>query len=327
MEPQGRAVLNITSVKFTVKAKQGCRTVGAKDIIKDVSVRMHSGETLAVMGPSGAGKTTFMDLLTLEGSGGIRTGYVDINGEPITQAVFKKYCVYVPQHDQSWAFLTCRESLQFAGDFYMSQGVVAKKRRVEELLKTMGLESCAETKVGNEFLKGLSGGQRRRLSLAVAFLKDPLVVFLDEVTSGLDAASAAGIASFLQELARAQDVIIACTIHQPSAKIFSGFDRLLLLSSGRVAYSGKVKDAAGYFRSLGLAIPEQENPADFFLDSVNADFTERSCGQGAGGLGGQASKTEQKWFLSRGSHEKTEGPEFFQGNVSALSPAAHPGAS
>merc|ERR1712070_983925 len=86
-----------------------------------------------------------------------------------------------------------------------------KATRVDELIKKMGLEGCQNTKVGNEFLKGLSGGQRRRLSLASAFLKDPLVIFLDEVTSGLDAAAAASITTFMQQLAREKDVIIACT--------------------------------------------------------------------------------------------------------------------
>merc|ERR1711971_987224 len=129
-----------------------------------------------------------------------------------------------------------------------------------------------KTKMGNEFLKGLSGGQRRRLSLACAFLKDPLCVFLDEVTSGLDAAAAAGITNFLQQLARSSDVIIACTIHQPSAKIFKGFDRLLLLSGGNVAYCGKVAEVDGYFKGLGIELPVQENPADCLLETVNADF-------------------------------------------------------
>jgi len=272
----GRAVLNISKARFTVTQKSWCKTVGKKDIIKGVSISMKSGETLAVMGPSGAGKTTFMDLLTLEGSGGVRTGYVDLNGEPITQEVFKRCCAYVPQHDSGWAFLTCRETLEYAASFYTTEGgAKQREERVQELLKTMGLESCRDTKVGNEFLKGLSGGQRRRLSLAVAFLKDPLVVFLDEVTSGLDAASAASIAKFLQDLARAKDVVIACTIHQPSAKVFAGFDRLLLLSGGRVAYSGRVGNAAEHFLSLGMPVPEHENPADFYLDAVNADFTDR----------------------------------------------------
>mmetsp|Transcript_14192 Transcript_14192/g.39029 ORF Transcript_14192/g.39029 Transcript_14192/m.39029 type:complete len:654 (-) Transcript_14192:267-2228(-) len=270
-----RAVLHVSNATFTVAQKKWGRTIGTKNIIKNVSVSMYSGETLAVMGPSGAGKTTFLDLVTLEGSSGSRTGYIVLNGEPITQELFQRCCAHVPQHDSGWAFLTCRETLQFAADFYMTRGAEARKQRVEELLSTMGLESCADTKVGNEFHKGLSGGQCRRLSLAVAFVKDPLVVFLDEVTSGLDSASAANITKFLHELAASQDVIIACTIHQPSAKIFSGFDRLLLLSGGRVAYSGRVEDAIPHLASLGFEMPEHENPADFFLDSVNADFGAR----------------------------------------------------
>jgi len=272
-EHGGRAVLNVSDVNFTVPIKKWGRTVGEKQILKNVSMTMQSGEALAVMGPSGAGKTTFMDLLTMQGAGGTRTGYVDLNFEPLTPEVFRKFCAYVPQNDNGWPFLTCLESLQFAADFFIS-GREAKKKRVDELLKSMGLEACKNTKVGNEFIKGLSGGQKRRLSLGIAFLKEPLVIFLDEVTSGLDAASAANIANFLQDLAKAQDVIIACTIHQPSAKIFQGFNKLLLLSSGRVAYSGKTSEAMEHFASLGYAIPQQENPADFFLDSVNSDFTD-----------------------------------------------------
>jgi ABC-type multidrug transport system ATPase subunit len=273
---EGRTVLNVSNVNFTVPIKSWGRTVGEKHILKNVSMTMHSGEAMAIMGPSGAGKTTFMDLLTLQGSGGTRTGSVDLNYEPLTPELLRKHCAYVPQNDNGWPFLTCRESIQFAADFSVAGSSQVRRDRVDHLVKSMGLESCQHNKVGNEFMKGLSGGQRRRLSLAIAFLKDPLVVFLDEVTSGLDAASAASIAGFLQELASKQDVIIACTIHQPSARIFQGFKQLLLLSGGRVAYSGKTSDALDHFASLGVSIPEQENPADFFLDSVNGDFTEQS---------------------------------------------------
>mmetsp|Transcript_1138 Transcript_1138/g.2311 ORF Transcript_1138/g.2311 Transcript_1138/m.2311 type:complete len:674 (+) Transcript_1138:104-2125(+) len=269
-----RAVLSAIDVNFTVPIKKWGRSIGEKHILKNVSMMMRSGEALAVMGPSGAGKTTFMDLLTIQGAGGKRTGYVDLNYEPLTPEVFRKYCAYVPQNDSGWPFLTCRESMQFAADFFISGSAAVKKERVDQLVKSMGLESCQNTKVGNEFLKGLSGGQRRRLSLGIAFLKEPLVIFLDEVTSGLDAAAAASIADFLQYLARTQDIIVACTIHQPSAKIFSGFNKLLLLSGGRVAYSGNTSDAIAHFASLGFIIPQQENPADFFLDSVNSDFTD-----------------------------------------------------
>lgn len=271
---EGRSVLNVQHIDYQVPIKKWGQTVASKTILKDVSVTMRSGETLAIMGPSGAGKTTFLDLLTLGGAGGERTGHVDINGEAMTDAVFKKHCAYVPQSDSGWAFLTCRETLEYAAALHMPGSTADKAKRVDEIITTMGLEGCANTKVGNDFLKGLSGGQKRRLSLGCAFLKDPLVIFLDEVTSGLDAAAAANITSFMQQLARSHDVIIACTIHQPSAKVFRGFDRLLLLSGGCVAYSGKVSKVDAYFQSLGFTMPIQENPADFLLDSINADFTD-----------------------------------------------------
>lgn len=271
---QGKSVLNVQNVKFAVPIKRFGQTAGSKTILKGVSFSMFSGETLAVMGPSGAGKTTLMDLLTLEGAGGVRTGHVDLNGQVMTDAVFKKYCAYVPQHDQGWPFLTCRECLRHAAGFHMTSSEVDKNKRVDELIKIMGLDVCQNTKVGNDFLKGLSGGQRRRLSLACALLKDPLVIFLDEVTSGLDAAAASSITSFMQELARVNDIIIVCTIHQPSAKIFKGFDRLLLLSGGSVAYSGKVSEVNSYFARLGIEFPLQENPADILLDAVNSDFVD-----------------------------------------------------
>ncbi|CAE7222215.1 Abcg8, partial [Symbiodinium necroappetens] len=288
-QPMGRVTLlhglfcqysvwsNVTKATFTVKKRRWGKVTASKDIVRNVSLSMQSGQTLAVMGPSGAGKTTFMDLLTLEGSSGSRTGYVDLNGKAMTPEVFKQYCAHVPQHDQGWPFLTCHETVQFAADFFLRVSTSERRARADGILETMGLQSCRHTRVGNEYIKGLSGGQRRRLSLAVAFMKNPLVVFLDEVTSGLDAASAASITKFLQELARSEDVIIACTIHQPSARIFKGFDKLLLLSGGRVAYSGQVEDAVEHFQKLGFSIPDHENPADFFLDSINADFTSQEA--------------------------------------------------
>merc|ERR1711972_1089484 len=146
--------------------------------------------------------------------------------------------------------------------------------RVDAMLRDMGLESCQDTRVGNEFVKGLSGGQRRRLSLAVALLGQPLVIFLDEITSGLDAASAAGIMTFLADLTKSQQIVSICTIHQPSAKVFKSIDKLVLLSAGRVAYSGPRSEVVPYFQSKGRSMPEQENPADFVLEQINKDFVD-----------------------------------------------------
>ena len=156
---------------------------GRKVILNGVSGECASGGVLAILGPSGAGKTTLIDLLTLEPREGLSVGRVTINGAVMTKELFNTYCATVPQVDRHWGFLTCREVVQNAADLYLDAPADAKAARVEALLRAMGLAECADTKCGNVFMTGLSGGQKRRLSIAVALLKAPLVLFLDEPTS------------------------------------------------------------------------------------------------------------------------------------------------
>ena len=130
-----------------------------------------------------------------------------------------------------------------------------------------------DVKAGNEFMRGLSGGNKRRLSIAVALAKRPSVLFLDEPTSGVDSASAVMIMSFLRKIAQARSITIACTIHQPPASVFAGFDNCMVLSMGRVAYFGKAESMGEYFASVGNAPPPDTNIAEFVLDLVNTDFT------------------------------------------------------
>jgi energy-coupling factor transporter ATP-binding protein EcfA2 len=132
----------------------------------------------------------------------------------------------------------------------------------------MGLESCADTRCSN-----LSGGQQRRLSLAIGLVKQPIVLFLDEPTSGLDAASASGIMTEITSVAKSENLIIICTIHQPSSKVFSKFDKVMILSKGREAFVGDVHDAGPYFEHLGEPVPTLVSPAEHFLDVFNADFS------------------------------------------------------
>merc|ERR550532_2607978 len=129
------------------------------------------------MGPSGAGKTTLLELLAFQGSSGVRTGTVTLNGKPMTRRIFQKHCAYVPQRDSGWWCLTCRETLEYTARLVLRGTRQEAKERVSAMLRDMGLESCQDTRVGNEFVKGLSGGQRRRLSLAVSLLGQPLVIF------------------------------------------------------------------------------------------------------------------------------------------------------
>jgi ABC-type multidrug transport system ATPase subunit len=225
------------------------------------------------MGPSGSGKSTLLSLLTLTPTECKQSGNVTLNGHKVDSQLLRNFCSFVPQDDHLWPFLTCRETLSFAADFYLSKSSQEKKAEVDRLIKELGLDKCANTVCGNQFLKGLSGGQKRRLSLALALIKNPLVLFLDEPTSGLDSTSASWIMTFLNNYVKRRGVVVICTIHQPSTAIFKQFDSTMLLSGGRVAYVGPALEATKYFQeSFQAAIPDDFSPAEFVLEFINSDF-------------------------------------------------------
>ncbi|KAL7574129.1 hypothetical protein ACA910_014814 [Epithemia clementina (nom. ined.)] len=258
------SVLKFKNVNFLVGAKDK-----QQNILTDVSGVVKFGRVLAIMGPSGAGKTTLINALTLNAQYGIAQGSVKLNGKSLSAKIFKEHCFVVQQQDKHWPYLTCRETLFFAAQLYQ---VVAKEDEallVNEILDKMGLQVCADTANAR-----LSGGQRRRLSIGLALLKQPRVLFLDEPTSGLDAASAENIMQEIVRVAKEEKLITICTIHQPSTKVYNNFDQVMIMSRGRIAFAGDVKDATPYFENIGYPMPDDTNPAEFFLDLVNSDFTE-----------------------------------------------------
>jgi len=269
-----KSIFKFDDCRFEVPAKvDGVK--GTKAILKGISGEAVSGEVLAIMGPSGAGKTMLLNLLTLEPGPGAVAGSVTLNGETLNREMFERHAAVVTQVDRHWAFLTCRETIALSADLYMADST--KEQRQTEttaMLKRMGLEVCADTKVGNQFLQGLSGGQKRRLSLAVCLMKRPKLVFLDEPTSGLDAAAAASIMAFLKELSSALNLITVCTIHQPSANVFDGFSRCLVLSDGRTGYYGSASKLTTYLDSVGRPLPSNMGIAEHVLDLVNREFTD-----------------------------------------------------
>jgi ABC-type multidrug transport system ATPase subunit len=250
-----------------------CKT-SQKMLLRKVSASVSAGHVLAVMGPSGAGKTTLLNMLTLEPGIGDATGYLTLNGHPLTPALYAKHCAVVTQQDLLWTFLTCREHLRNAISLYRpSLGKAEREKAIDDLLDATGLTSCQHTKAGNIFFRGLSGGQKRRLSLACALAKKPSVIFLDEPTSGLDSAAAAKIMKFMKEVAMQAQIAIVCTIHQPSFSVFEGFDDTLILSGGRIAYFGPASDLSSHLERIDRPLPPNANPAEYALDVVNADFT------------------------------------------------------
>jgi ABC-type multidrug transport system ATPase subunit len=272
------AVLTFVDCTYVVRLKKrGPKGEATRRLIDGCSASVPAGEVLALMGPSGAGKTTLLNMLTLERSGGSPSGSITLNGHPFTFGIYRRHACYLPQTSQLWPFLTAREHLELAAALYQP-GTSASALRVfiDKLLRETGLEECQETRVGNEFFKGLSGGQKRRLSLAVALCKKPHVVFLDEPTSGLDAAAAASIMHFLKETAARMHIAIICTIHQPSSSVFAGFDSVCFLTGGQLAYLGKAAALPEYLASVGRPLPPNSNPADIMLDLTNRDFSEHS---------------------------------------------------
>jgi ABC-type multidrug transport system ATPase subunit len=201
-----------------------------------------------------------------------------INGRTSNDADIRRLSTYVEQEDAMIGILTLRETIEFAARLSKT-GKLSKQDRaskIEGLIDAFGLRRQVNTIVGTPLRKGLSGGQKRRLSVASQLVTGPRIVFLDEPTSGLDSAASYECMDYIKQVAKQHNLIIICSIHQPSTTTFQLFDQLMLLSQGRTCYSGPVSEVQAYFERNGHPIPRQINPAEFLLDLVNNDFVQAS---------------------------------------------------
>jgi ABC-type multidrug transport system ATPase subunit len=209
---------------------------------------------------------TLVNLLKLKPLSG---GDVLVNGQKVTKK-FKSVSAYVQQDDILDGNLTVFEALMFTALLRLpwSYSIAQKKQKVLDVIEELGLTHTKNTKIGIPGLtKGISGGERKRVSIGVELLTSPSVLFLDEPTSGLDSKTALSIMETINKLAKQNHTVI-CTIHQPRSDIFKLFDKLLLLSAGQIAYFGDAKNASGYFQNLGYPMPKNYNPADFYIDLI-----------------------------------------------------------
>uniref|UniRef100_A0A7N0V1S6 ABC transporter domain-containing protein n=1 Tax=Kalanchoe fedtschenkoi TaxID=63787 RepID=A0A7N0V1S6_KALFE len=246
-----------------------------KHILKGITGSVGPGEILALMGPSGSGKTTLLKILGGRLQRNVR-GSVTYNDIPYNAAL-KRRIGFVTQDDILFPQLTVEETLLFAACLRLPGNMTRRQKfaRVETIIKELGIERCRHTRVGGGFVKGISGGERKRTSIGYEILVDPSLLLLDEPTSGLDSTSANKLIQILQGVAKAGRTIII-TIHQPSSKMFHMFDKLLLISEGHPVYYGAARDSMEYFSSLRF-IPEiTMNPAEFLLDLATGQVNDIS---------------------------------------------------
>jgi len=238
-----------------------------KQILTNVNGIARPGEVLAIMGASGAGKSTLLNTLLFRNLQGLQvTGSRIANKSLVTPTSLTAVSGYVQQDDLFISSLTVREHLLFQARVRMDKDIPREQRiiRVQEVINELGLGKAADTLIGGERMKGISGGEKKRLSFASEILTNPSVLFCDEPTSGLDSFMAQSVMEVLANLAKMGKTII-CTIHQPSSQLFSNFDQLLLLAEGQTAYLGEARKAKDFFSSINHPCPQDFNPADHFV--------------------------------------------------------------
>ncbi|CAN1267751.1 ABC transporter G family member 15 [Linum perenne] len=230
------------------------------------------GRIKAIMGPSGSGKTTLLDALAGRLPGNVvMTGNVLLNGNK--KRLNDSGVGYVRQENRLLGTLTVRETIKYSAHLRLPSTMT--KEEIDDVaegtLTEMGLQDCADRFIGNWHLRGISGGEKKRLSIALEILTKPRLLFLDEPTTGLDSASAFFVVKTLRNIAQDGRTVIS-SVHQPSSEVFALFDDLYLLSGGETVYSGEAKKAAEFFAQAGFPCPIRRNPSDHFLRCINSDF-------------------------------------------------------
>ncbi|KAL5704510.1 ATP-binding cassette sub- G member 1 [Ranunculus cassubicifolius] len=246
---------------------------GSHPILEGLTGYAQPGEVLAIMGPSGCGKSTLLDALAGRlGSSTRQSGQILVNG--CNQRLAFGTSAYVTQDDTLMRTLTVREAVYYSAQLLLPDSMTSseKRDRAETTIKEMGLQDAMNTRIGGVGHKGISGGQRRRVSICIEILTKPKLLFLDEPTSGLDSAASYHVMKRIVALARQDARTVIASIHQPSTEVFQLFQNLCLLSSGKTIYFGPVTSASEFFSLNGFRCPTMMNPSDHYLRTINKDF-------------------------------------------------------
>ncbi|XP_053675641.1 ATP-binding cassette sub-family G member 4 [Anopheles nili] len=242
---------------------------GQKEILHKVNGKFPGSQLIAIMGPSGAGKSTLLDVLSGYRKTGVE-GAVYVNGRIRNLNSFRRMTCYITQDDRLQTLLTVLENMRIAADLKLGPEVSRHEKEsiIEDILTVLGLYEHQFT-----ITKRLSGGQRKRLSIALELINNPTIMFLDEPTTGLDSFSCNQVVDLLKQLAK-QGRTIICTIHQPSAKLFQEFDQVYVLSNGECMYQGCTNSLVPFLQSVEMPCPVYHNPADYIIELACGEYGE-----------------------------------------------------
>ena len=271
VEPLDLVFENLTyTVNDKIESKKQKKEI-KKTILNDLTGYFIHGRLTAIMGPSGAGKTSLMEVISNQSKSGEVRGKLYLNGNPVDIETIKKISGFVFQDDVILRTMTVSEALYMSALLKLPETISKEEKinRVNEMISILHLEKCKDTIVGDSIIKGISGGERKRLSVGMEMIMNPSIIFLDEPTSGLDTYTAYSLVKSLKNITSTGRTVVA-TIHQPSSDLLRLFDDLIILNHGKIIFQGEVNNLVNYFSDIGYKCPEYTNPSDFlFMNILN----------------------------------------------------------
>ncbi|KAJ9516890.1 hypothetical protein QJQ45_027319 [Haematococcus lacustris] len=242
-------------------------------LLKGVSTLFEPGRMSALMGPSGSGKTTLLDVLAGRKTVGTAEGTILFGGIAPTLKYLRRFTGYVEQFDTLLGILTVHEMLMYTAELKrpMHESLSRKQEEVEALMERLNLNVCRNVKIGSALVRGISGGQAKRVNIGIALITDPRILFLDEPTTGLDSFTSNEVMTLVKGLVRESGITCVSTIHSPTAYTFSLFDEVTMLVGGRLVWNGLGREAVPFFQASGLSGKEHkegDNSAEFLVDII-----------------------------------------------------------
>lgn len=264
LKTDAEAVLTFSNIVYRVPVGRE----NSETVLNGVSGVVQPGEMMALLGGSGAGKTTLLDILAMKNKAGQVLGDIKVNGQTISMKDYSKLIGFVDQDDYLLPTLTVYETVLNSALLRLPRTIPfeTKQARVYKVLEELRILGIKDKTIGNEFERGISGGEKRRVSIACELVTSPLILFLDEPTSGLDANNASNVIECLVRLARTYRRTLVLSIHQPRSNIFQMFNKLVLLSNGEMVYSGEAIRVNEFLRNSGYQCPMEYNIADYLID-------------------------------------------------------------